>query len=243
MTEKHFQGGFMFYGIGVGVGNSDTVTKRAIDVLGKLDVLYVPTAKKTEKDSTAHKIAKDYINEKTLIKSRYFPMNYDSAKLQSAWNEIASEIIQDVSEGKNAGFITIGDPMVYSTYIYLLKLLRDKVKVETIPGIASFLDIAANNNFPLVEGDDPLVILPATIGTERLRSYIKNENSIVLMKVYNNFDEIAEMLLEENLQNHSIIVSNSSKDEEVIYRNIKDISKSDVSYFTTILINKRWEIL
>ena len=115
--------------------------------------------------------------------------------------------------------------------------------METIPGIASFLDIAANNNFPLVEGDDPLVILPATIGTERLRSYIKNENSIVLMKVYNNFDEIAEMLLEENLQNHSIIVSNSSKDEEVIYRNIKDISKSDVSYFTTILINKRWEIL
>ena len=233
----------MFYGIGVGVGSSNAVTKRAIDVLGKLDVLYVPAAKKSDKESTAYKIVRDYIDDETLIKSRYFPMNYDSQELKDAWNEIASEIVQDVSEGRTTGFITIGDPMVYSTYIYLLRLLKDKVKIETIPGITSFLDIASKNNFPLVEGDDPLVILPATIGTEKLRSYIKNENSIVLMKVYSNFDEIIELILEENLQSNSIIVSNSSKDGEIIYRNINDVSKNDVSYFTTILINKKWEVV
>lgn len=233
----------MFYGIGVGVGSSNAVTKRAIDVLGKLDVLYVPAAKKSDKESTAYKIVRDYIDDETLIKSRYFPMNYDSQELKDAWNEIASEIVQDVSEGRTTGFITIGDPMVYSTYIYLLRLLKDKVKIETIPGITSFLDIASKNNFPLVEGDDPLVILPATIGTEKLRSYIKTENSIVLMKVYSNFDEIIELLLDENLQSNSIIVSNSSKDGEIIYRNINDVSKNDVSYFTTILINKKWEVV
>ena len=105
------------------------------------------------------------------------------------------------------------------------------------------MDIASNNNFPLVEGDDPLVILPATMGMERLRSYIKSESSIVLMKVYNNFDEVIEMLLEDNLQNHAIVVSNSSKDEETICWNIEEIQTSDVSYFTTILINKRWELV
>lgn len=233
----------MFYGIGVGVGNSLTVTKKAIEVLDTLDILYVPTSKKTESYSTAHSIVKDYINEKTIIKARHFPMNYNTEELQKSWNGIASEIIQDVSEGNEVGFITIGDPMVYSTYIYLLKLLKDKIKITTLPGIASFLDIASNHNFPLVEGEDPLVILPATMGRERLRNYIKNENSIVLMKVYNNFDEVVEMLLEENLQNHSIVVSNSSKNKEIIYKNIKDIKKTDVSYFTTILINKRWELL
>ncbi|WP_313342179.1 precorrin-2 C(20)-methyltransferase [Sedimentibacter sp.] len=232
----------MFYGIGVGVGSSLTVTKKTIDVLDTLDILYVPTAKKTESYSTAHSIVKDYINEKTIIKAKHFPMNYNTEELQKVWNEIASEIIKDVSEGKDVGFITIGDPMVYSTYIYLLKILKDKTKITTIPGIASFLDIASNNNFPLVEGENPLIILPATMGTERLRSYIKNENSIVLMKVYNNFDEILEMLIEECLENHSIVVSNSSKDEEIIYKNIKDVKKSDVSYFTTILINKKWEL-
>lgn len=233
----------MFFGIGVGVGNSMTVTKKAIDVLDTLDILYVPKAKKTENYSHAHSIVKDYINEKTKVKPRLFPMNYDSSELQKAWNKIASEIISDVSEGNNVGFITIGDPMVYSTYIYLLRIMKDKIKIKTIPGIASFLDIASNNNFPLVEGDDPLVILPATMGMERLRSYIKSESSIVLMKVYNNFDEVIEMLLEDNLQNHAIVVSNSSKDEETICWNIEEIQTSDVSYFTTILINKRWELV
>ena len=233
----------MFYGIGVGVGNSLTVTKRAIDVIARLDILYVPTAKKTENYSTAHSIVKDYINERTIIKDRHFPMNYNSSELKEAWSGIASEIIRDVSEGREVGFVTIGDPMVYSTYIYLLKILKNKIKVTTIPGIASFLDIASNNNFPLAEGDDPLIILPATMGAEKLRGYIKNEKSLVLMKVYNNFDEVVRMLLEENLQNHSIVVSNSSKDEKITYKNIEDIKKSDVSYFTTILINKRWELL
>lgn len=232
----------MFYGIGVGVGNNQTVTKKVIDVIDILDILYVPTSNKTEDFSTAHSIVRDYINEKTIVKARHFPMNYNSEELQKAWNEIASEITKDVSQGNEVGFITIGDPMVYSTYIYLLRTLKDKIKITTIPGIASFLDIASNNNFPLVEGEDPLIILPATIGTEKLRNYIKNESSIVLMKVYNNFDDVVGLIVDEKLENHSIVVSNSSKNEEIVYKNIKDIKKSDVSYFTTILINKRWEI-
>jgi precorrin-2 C(20)-methyltransferase len=232
----------MFYGIGVGVGDSNAVTKSAIDVLNTLDVLYVPTAKNEETLSVAHEIIKGYLNEKTLVKDRYFPMNYDSNELQNAWNNIACEIESDVAKDKKVGFVTIGDPMVYSTYIYLLKLLKDKIKIVTIPGVTSFLDIASRNNFPLVEGDDPLVIIPATLGLDKVSHYIRNENSIVLMKVYKNFDEIINLLISEQLDKHSIVVSNSSKNEEKIYMNLKDIKKEDVSYFTTILINKKWEI-
>lgn len=232
----------MFYGIGVGVGNSDNVTKMAIDVISSLDVLYVPKAKKESELSVAFKIIKEYVSDKTIVKSRHFPMSYDTEELKNAWDEIALDIEKDCAGDKKVGFITIGDPMVYSTYIYLLKRLKTKVKVQTIPGITSFLDIASKNNFPMVEGDNPLVILPATMGIDLLRPYIKNEQSLVLMKVYNNFDEIIKMLVEENLQEHTLVVSNSSKDEELLYKDLKNIQKSDVSYFTTILINKGWEL-
>lgn len=232
----------MFYGIGVGVGNSNAVTKNAIDTLDILDVLYVPTAKNTDSFSVAHEIVRCYLNENTIVKNRYFPMNYQTKDLQSAWKNIVNEIEQDVLEGNKVGFVTIGDPMVYSTYIYLLKLLRDKIKITTIPGITSFLDIASKNNFPLVEGDDPLIVIPATMDMDKLKKYIKNESSIVLMKVYKNFDEIIKILTDEKLEKCSIVVSNSSKNEEKVYRNIRDIKQEDVSYFTTILINKRWEI-
>lgn len=232
----------MFYGIGVGVGSSGAVTKKAIDVIENLDILYVPTAKKDEKFSTAYKIVKEYLKDSTIIKDRHFPMNYDSEELQKAWSNIALEIESDVKTGKQVGFVTIGDPMIYSTYIYLLRLLKDKIEISTIPGIASFLDIASNYNFPLVEGEDALVIVPATIGGAKIRQYLQNENSIVLMKVYKNFEEVVSILSEEKLLGCSIAVSNSSKDDEVVYRNIEAMKKESVSYFTTILVNKRWVV-
>lgn len=230
----------IFYGIGVGVGNPKAVTIMASEILGSLDVLYVPKAKK-ESSSVAHQIVKNYLKEDLVIKDRHFPMNYDTKELQEAWTSIAKEIEEDVNNGKNTGFVTIGDPMVYSTYIYLLKLLRDKIEIQTIPGVTSFLDIASSENFPLVEGENPLVIVPATIGTKRLYSYIKEEQSLVIMKVYKNFHEVVAMIQRENLQQHSMVVSNSSKDNKVVYKTFDAIRDEDISYFTTIIINKGWK--
>jgi precorrin-2 C(20)-methyltransferase len=232
----------MFYGIGVGVGNNGAVTKNASDTLNILDILYVPAAKKDDLASIAQEIIKGLINSNTVVKKRHFPMDYNTEILKSSWQAIADEIEQDVQKGKNVGFVTIGDPMVYSTYIYLLKILKHKINITTIPGITSFLDIASKNNFPLVEGDDPLIVLPATMDTENLKSYIKNESSIVLMKVYRNFDMVVDLILSEKLEHCSLAVSNSSKEDERVYKSIRDLRKEDVSYFTTILINKKWEI-
>lgn len=229
-----------FYGIGVGVGDAKAVTIKAKEALGLIDILYVPTAKKGSV-SVAHNIVKPYINTSLEIKQRHFPMNYEHDDLNDAWSTIAIEIEEDVKNGKNVGFVTIGDPMVYSTYIYLLKILKNKIKINTIPGITSFLDIASSENFPLVEGDNPLIIVPATIGIEKLEHYIKTETSLVIMKVYKNFTEVVDIIKKYNLEKHSIVVSNSSKDNKTVYRSYDNISPDDISYFTTILINKGWE--
>lgn len=229
-----------FFGIGVGVGDSAAVTVKAVEALKKLDILYVPLAKK-ESESIAYNIVKGYLNENTLIKERLFPMSYDKKELNDAWSSIADEIEEDVNSGKNSGFVTIGDPMVYSTYIYLLRLLKDKINISTLPGITSFLDIASAENFPLVEAENPLVIVPATIGIERLEQYIKHETSIVIMKVYKNFTEVIELIKKYDLEHCSIVVSNSSKSTKTVYKSFDNIDRNDISYFTTILINKGWD--
>lgn len=230
----------VFYGIGVGVGDSKAVTMKGVEALGKIDILYVPTAKKEGK-SVAHNIVKDYLKSNLEIKERHFPMNYNQDELNEAWDSIANDIENDVREGKNVGFVTIGDPMVYSTYIYLLKLLKNKINIETIPGITSFLDIASSENFPLVEGENPLIVVPATIGTEKLKKYIKEEVSLVIMKAYKNFHEVIDIIKEEKLEKCSIVVSNSSKEDKKVYTDFENIDEKDISYFTTILINKGWE--
>lgn len=227
-----------FYGIGTGPGDSELVTVKAVNTIKNLDILYTPEAKR-EGNSLALRIVEPYLPKNLKIKQRHFPMNFNDGEKIIAWNKVADEIVEDVREGKNVGFVTLGDPMIYSTYVYIMERLIDKIDVETIPGISSFSNIASNQNFPLVMDKEPLIIVPCTIDEEKIDYALENYSSIVLMKVYKNFKEIVEKLEKNNLLEYSILVSNSSLDNEVVYNNLKEIDlENKISYFSTILVNK-----
>ncbi|MCT4509348.1 MAG: cobalt-factor II C(20)-methyltransferase [Tepidibacter sp.] len=226
-----------FYGIGTGPGDSSLLTIKAVNTLTELDILYTPEPKKEGK-SLALSIVREYLKEDLEIKQRHFPMNFDNLEKTKAWDEIAIEIENDVKYGKNVGFVTLGDPMIYSTYVYLLERVRGKVEVETIPGISSFSNIASNQNFPLVMDREPLIVVPCTTDEEKIDYALKNYSSIVLMKVYKNFKSIIQKIKDNDLLNHSILVSNSSLNEEKVYTNLEELDQDKISYFSTILINK-----
>ena len=90
-------------------------------------------------------IVKKYLPEDLEIKSRHFPMSNDSVEKVQVWNNVSSEIVSDVKSGKDVGFVTLGDPMIYSTYVYVMERLMEDIEVETIPGISSFSNIAVVN--------------------------------------------------------------------------------------------------
>lgn len=227
-----------FYGIGTGPGDSSLLTVKAVETLKNLDILYTPESKKGG-ESLALSIVNEYLPEGLEIKSRHFPMNFNDGEKILAWNQVADEIVADVKEGKNVGFVTLGDPMIYSTYVYIMERLIGSIDVETIPGISSFSNIASNQNFPLVMDREPLIIIPCTIAEEKIDYALENYSSIVLMKVYKNFKEIVAKLEKNNLIDHAILVSNSSQDGEVVYNNLKEVNLEEkISYFSTILVNK-----
>ena len=227
-----------FYGIGTGPGDSSLLTVKAVETLKNLDILYTPESKKGG-ESLALSIVNEYLPEGLEIKSRHFPMNFNDGEKILAWNQVADEIVADVKEGKNVGFVTLGDPMIYSTYVYIMERLIGSIDVETIPGISSFSNIASNQNFPLVMDREPLIIIPCTIAEEKIDYALENYSSIVLMKVYKNFKEIVAKLEKNNLIDHAILVSNSSQDGEVVYNNLREVNLEEkISYFSTILVNK-----
>lgn len=228
-----------FYGIGVGPGDSDLVTIKAVKIIQSLDILYVPQSK-AGGESIAKTIINKYLNDNIIIKERYFPMNYNQKEKEDAWDKIALEIIDDAKSGKIIGFVTLGDPMVYSTYVYLYERVKDILRVKTIPGITSFINIASSNNFPLAMDKESLGIISCTDDYERISDVIDRFDSIVLMKVYKNFKEIIDIICKKGLSNKMIVVSNSSMENEKIYRDIDEIRQLEfVPYFTTIIINKR----
>ena len=227
-----------FYGIGTGPGDSTLVTIKAVNTIKMLDILYTPEPKKGG-DSLALSIVKEYVPDTVEIKQRHFPMNNDSVEKMASWDAIAAEIKDDVKAGKEVGFITLGDPMIYSTYVYIMERLMDEIEVETIPGISSFSNIASNQNFPLVMDTDPLMVIPCTMEEEKIDAALQTYDCFVLMKVYKNFKEIVQKLEKYDLIDSAILVSNSSQEREEVFTNLRDDKIDEkISYFSTILVNK-----
>ena len=227
-----------FYGIGTGPGDSSLLTLKAVEILHKIDILYTPKSSK-EEGSLAHQIAAPHLKRDLEIKARHFPMTFNEEEKLKAWEEVANEIAEDVKSGKEVGFVTLGDPMIYSTYVYIMERLIGKIEVETVPGISSFSNIASHQNFPLVMDREPLIVLPCTAEEEKIDYALANYSSIVLMKVYRNFDKIIEKIDAAGLIEHAILVSNSSLENEEVFYNLHEAGlKEKISYFSTILINK-----
>ncbi len=89
---------------------------------------------------------------------------------------------------------------------------------------------------------DALVVTPCTIEEEKLDFILQNYNCIVLMKVYKNFKEIISKLEEFELIDNAILVSNSSQEREVVYKDLREAGLEDnISYFSTILVNKSYK--
>ena len=227
-----------FYGIGTGPGDSSLVTIKAVNTLKNIDILYTPEAKKGG-DSLALSIVKEYVPDSVEIKPRHFPMSNHGTDKIEAWEEVSKEIVNDVKNGKDVGFITLGDPMIYSTYVYVMERIMDEVEVETIPGISSFSHIASSQNFPLVMDTDPLVVIPCTMEETKIDEVLEKYDCIVLMKIYKRINLILDKLKKHNLIDHAILVSNSSQEREEVFTNLREEKIDEkISYFSTILVNK-----
>lgn len=178
------------YGIGVGPGESELLTVKAVRTIEKCAVVVAPSALEGG-ESIALETAREFIKPGTEIVVKHFPMG-GKDRVQKALE--AYEFIEErLAEGKDVAFLTIGDPYVYSTYSHLLKHVRDRgFEVKTIPGITSFCAAASLVNRTLVVGNENLVIMPATKVKE-----ITNEKFIVVMKVYKHEEEVINTLEEK----------------------------------------------
>ena len=119
--------------------------------------------------------------------------------------------------GENAAFLTIGDPLVYSTFGYLLKTLRqldDSLPVEIIPGITSFQAAAARTRTILCESHETLCIIPGIRDEESLTQTLEQADSAVILKAYRNFPAIVSSLRRSGRLEGGLMASHVEQPEE-----------------------------
>lgn len=245
--------------IGVGPGDPELLTIKALNVLKNTEVICVPKGRE-EGSSLALSIVKKAVNidGKEIIEA-YFPMkktriqNTDEKNLGSGlwalgsdsdldakWNETAETILSRLRKGINVAFLTLGDPTIYSTFYYLYDKLIEfhpELNIEIIPGISSINASAARAKISLGLGDDSIAILPANY-MDNLKSTLEAFDTVVLMKVHKVFEQIVELLQGINLIDRAVYISQASMDKEKIFKNIKDVKKEDLNYFSMVIVRK-----
>ena len=230
----------IFYGIGVGPGDPELLTVKAIKAIEQVDVLIAPKTEKKD-GSVALTVAKPYLKKDVEIVYQVFPMVKGFAENSTdAWESNKQEILELLRAGKNVAFLTIGDPMFYSTYIYVFRLLENEgVDIQTIPGIPAFAAIGSQLGYPIVEGDDVLSIIPATASPEKVEKAMQAADNVVLMKVYKNFEEVADMLDKNEMAEQAVLVSRAGLDDEKIIYDVLAHKKEKLNYLSTILTRKK----
>ena len=212
-----------FYGIGVGPGDPELLTVKAIHAIKAADVLIAPKTEKKE-GSVALDIARPYLKEDIEIVYQVFPMVKGFEKDASAWKENKEEILALLRAGKN---------------VYRLLAAESDVDVKTIPGIPAFAAIGSRVGYPIVEGDEVLSIIPATAPQEKIEKALAASDNAVRMKVYKNADEVISLLEAHGLAQQAVLVSRAGLPEERIVTDISAHKGESLNYLSTILTRRQ----
>lgn len=230
----------IFYGVGVGPGDPKLLTLKAVERIRKADVLICPKGKKG-KDSVALEIVRDYLNPDTELLGLTFPMVYQDEELKREWKRNVEIIYRKLMEGKDVVFITLGDPMLYSTYLYILpEIQKREIQVETIPGIPAFCAVASRSNTPLAMGNEALTIYPLLKNGENIGALMEDFDNLVIMKPSSHHGQLAEALKKRDLEKNFVLVSKCGTKEEKIIRDI-EVVKRGIPYLSTMIIKGRKE--
>ena len=231
------------YGLGVGPGDPELMTLKSMRILKSVSVVFAAASTKNT-HSLAVNIARPYIPDTAQVVMLSFPMTKDKNETRKAWEKNAHIILKKLRQGKDAAFLTLGDPMTYSTFGYILKniqILAPDIKVVSIPGITSYQAAASRVNTPLVEGEEALLIIPGTKFREKLKQISNETENIVIMKAYRNIKEIASALDDTNIFENRICISNCGLPGEEIVRDLDILSDKQPDYWTLIIAKQKKE--
>lgn len=222
------------YGVGVGPGDPELLTLKALRLIRENPVIAVPG--EDIQASVAYQIVKgayEALDEKTLLPVA-MPMTKDPAVLEANHEKAAGDVEAYLKQGKNVVFLTLGDPTVYSTYLYVHKrILARGYEAEIVSGITSFCAVAARLNMGLVERDEPLHVIPATYQADGMEQVLKLPGTKVLMKTGRKMAQVRESIQKSGQQ--AVMIENCGMPGERIFEGAENIPEKS-GYYSLIIV-------
>lgn len=222
----------ILYGVGVGPGDPELMTYKAIKIIEKCEVIAVPNVNREK--SVSYRIAAGIVQDmdKKICINLGTPMTKDKKVLNAAYENAASKIADYLEEGKSVAYLTLGDPCVYSTYIYIDRKVGS-LGYESciINGIPSFCAAASKMNESLADRNEQIHIIPSSYDIEQA---LKFPGTKVLMKAGKKLPDV-KAILKKNGITDCYMIENCGMPDEKIYSGPDEIP-DNAGYYSIIII-------
>jgi len=234
-------------GIGVGPGDPDLLTVKAVKAIQDTDVIMCP-ASAEDRPSIALSVISSLIDKSKNqeIVKLIFPMTKDKDILEAHWKTNANIMAEKVLSGKNVVYLTVGDPYLYSTRIYMHRDISANypdIKISVIPGIVSIFTFASKVGISIAEGAEKVAIIPSCYDLSSVKEIAKHSEVLVFLKDGRYFDKVIELLKESGFPENSIfaIGQDLGTDHEIIRKmTLGEVNDGTLTtkYFSILVVKR-----
>lgn len=224
----------VLYGVGLGPGDPELITRKAARLIEGAEVLAYPTLAGAE--SFARAIAADLIPEGAREIVMDIPMTTERAPAQAAYDRGAAEIAVALEAGQDVVCLCEGDPLFYGSFMYLNARLAGRFAVEVVPGVTSLTACAGRAGLPLAARNERLTVLPGPLPEAELAARIEGAESVAVMKVGRHLPKIRAVIARLGLMEKAVYVERASLPEEHICPLAE--APAQAPYFSMILLTK-----
>jgi precorrin-2/cobalt-factor-2 C20-methyltransferase len=226
------------YGLGVGPGDPELITLKALRLLRSAPVIAYPAPE--HGDSLARSIIAEHLpGGQTEIAIR-MPMLVERFPAQEIYDRAAVEIGAHLEAGRDVAVLCEGDPFFYGSFMYLFGRMAEHFPVQVVPGVSSLTACAATSGAALVARNDVLTVIPGPLPADLLRELLARTDAAAIMKLGRHFTKVRDVLNELGFSAHARYVERATMPNQRLLP-LDEVDPASVPYFSMVLVHRRGE--
>lgn len=227
------------YGVGIGPGDPRYLTLRAADVLRSVDVIFTVISQNAQEQRFPGPWSNPSSHaEKSISRSSACRVTRPSGAAQVQAN--ADAIITELKAGRDCAFATLGDAMTYSTFGYVLEIIRESipgVELEIVPGITSFATLTAKAGTVLVENGEQLRVIPSFKSEMAETLDFPKGSTTILLKTYRSRKALVDASREENVE--ILYGEHLAMEGQTLLTDLDAVADRPEEYLSLIMVKKQ----